>query len=323
MKNKKNILLIPLLTGAIFAATNAQADYTNGKLASGTVPGTTITYAATPNNPPGSWSFIQAPSPDGLGNRFFKNGGIWGATVTFSQLIPANILRFHAMDYQSGKIEIGVEGGTADLDDFELGPIVLRPNTSTAIHFEHNWSSSDGELTLVKTNPRKNSQPQYRHFTNLDGNSADTLDKLSFNSVDITWWDWTGARIFFNTDAIFEIDVKPQSVPSCFKLNGHGTVPVAILGNEILDLNKIDVSTLNFSGLELDVLGNGELNCSIADVSGDFVNDPTGAPDGYDDLVCHFVDDAGWNTDSETEASLTGEFTTGESFEVFGEICLR
>ena len=117
------------------------------------------------------------------------------------------------------------------------------------------------------------------------------------------------------------IDIKPGSYPNCFNLNGHGVIPVAILGSAILDANDIDVTSLQFAGLDVRVKGNGNVQCSIEDVSGDFAS-PEGAPDGLDDLVCQFVDDAGsWSADNGT-ASVIGQLLDGTVFLGSDEICM-
>jgi hypothetical protein len=117
------------------------------------------------------------------------------------------------------------------------------------------------------------------------------------------------------------IDIKPGSYPNCFNVNGHGVIPVAILGSAILDANDIDVTSLQFAGLDVRVKGNGNVQCSIEDVSGDFAS-PEGAPDGLDDLVCQFVDDAGsWSADNGT-ASVIGQLLDGTVFLGTDEICM-
>jgi hypothetical protein len=117
------------------------------------------------------------------------------------------------------------------------------------------------------------------------------------------------------------IDIKPGSYPNCFNLNGHGVIPVAILGSAVLDVTDIDVTSVQFAGLNVRVKGNGYVQCSIEDVSGDFAS-PEGAPDGLDDLVCQFVDDAGsWSADNGT-ASVIGELLDGTVFLGTDEICM-
>jgi hypothetical protein len=99
------------------------------------------------------------------------------------------------------------------------------------------------------------------------------------------------------------IDIQPGDDVGCFNNNGHGLVPVAVLGADDFDVTQIDVWSLLFGGLEVNVKPNGSPHCAYEDVSGD----PTGVPDGYIDLVCHFVDAEGfeWNPDEGT-ADLTG-----------------
>jgi len=97
------------------------------------------------------------------------------------------------------------------------------------------------------------------------------------------------------------IDIKPGSYPNSFNINGNGVIPVAVLGSGTLDVTEIDVSTLGFAGLDVRVKGNGDPQCSIKDTNGD----------GYDDLVCQFVDDPStWIPDDGT-ATLTGQLNDG------------
>ena len=117
------------------------------------------------------------------------------------------------------------------------------------------------------------------------------------------------------------IDIKPGSDPNCFNVNGHGVIPVAILGSAVFEVTNIDTSTLKLAGLDVRIKGNSNPQCSVEDVSGDFTN-PAGAPDGYDDLVCHFVDDpSAWETDNGT-ATLTGELHDGTGIEGTDSICI-
>ena len=40
------------------------------------------------------------------------------------------------------------------------------------------------------------------------------------------------------------IDIKPGSDPNCININGHGVIPVAILGSEDFDVSLVDPDTL-------------------------------------------------------------------------------
>ena len=101
--------------------------------------------------------------------------------------------------------------------------------------------------------------------------------------------------------------------------------PVAILGSDDLDVTQIDPTTLEFGGLTVRVKGNDNVQCSFEDVSGDFSGSLKGAPDGYLDLVCQFVDNAdSWSPDNGT-ATVTGNLLPefgGTRFTGTDTICL-
>jgi hypothetical protein len=116
------------------------------------------------------------------------------------------------------------------------------------------------------------------------------------------------------------IDIQPGSDRNCLNLNGHGVIPVAVLGSAGFDVLEIDPLTLSFAGLGVRVKGNGTPQCSYGDVSGDF-SSPDGFPDGFLDMVCQFVDDPdAWQAEQDT-ASLSGELYDGVAFEGEDEIC--
>ncbi len=108
------------------------------------------------------------------------------------------------------------------------------------------------------------------------------------------------------------IDVKPGSDPSCFNINGHGTVPVAIFGSSSLNVNDIDTITLEFGGMPV-VTKKGKVKCSVEDADGD----------GIDDLTCHFEDgDILFTEESPGTGCVTGDFNNGQPFKFCNDICL-
>ncbi len=112
-----------------------------------------------------------------------------------------------------------------------------------------------------------------------------------------------------------DIDLKPGSFPNSVNLCSGGAVPLAILGSDTFDVTEVDTSTLAFAGSGIKVVGKKDPNilCSFEDVSGDFSVTPEGAPDGYTDLVCHFVtiDISALDGDS-LEATLEGALLSGQ-----------
>lgn len=120
-----------------------------------------------------------------------------------------------------------------------------------------------------------------------------------------------------------DIDVKPGSYPNCVNPNGHGVIPVAILGSAEFDVGQIDPIALQFEGTAVSVKGNGNHQCSINDVSGDFSASLEGAPDGFDDLVCQFVDEFtdDW-VPGDGLARVTGLLYDGTIIEGADSICV-
>jgi hypothetical protein len=115
------------------------------------------------------------------------------------------------------------------------------------------------------------------------------------------------------------IDVKPGSDPNCFNLNGHGVIPVAILGTADFDATQIDIDSaannpLSFNGLSVRVRGKKGPLCTTQDIN----------LDGYTDLVCHFEDTPDeWLEGDEVFATLTGSLLDGTPIEGTDSICIR
>ncbi len=108
------------------------------------------------------------------------------------------------------------------------------------------------------------------------------------------------------------IDIKPGSEPNCFNINGHGVIPVAILGSADLNVSDINVQSLLFDGLELRVRGNKGPFCSIEDSNAD----------AFPDLVCQFEDDPTNWSGGGTTASVTGELNDGTPIQGTDSICI-
>lgn len=111
-----------------------------------------------------------------------------------------------------------------------------------------------------------------------------------------------------------EIDVKPGSDPNCLNINGHGVIPVAILGSANLDVMDIKTDdSLSFNGLEVRVRGKKGPLCSVEDSNGD----------EFLDLVCHFEDNLSeWLEGDEQDAILEGELLDGTLIQGTDSICI-
>lgn len=109
------------------------------------------------------------------------------------------------------------------------------------------------------------------------------------------------------------IDIVPGSDSNFLKVNGHGSIEVAVLGSDEFNVNEIVISSLRFEGLEVLYKGNNSPQCSVENVGGD----------DLDDLLCRFADDGTWQPEDDGSATLTGELEDGTLFEGADEYRLR
>lgn len=113
------------------------------------------------------------------------------------------------------------------------------------------------------------------------------------------------------------IDIKPGSDPNCFNNNGHGVIPVAILGSADFDVSQIDPGTVALEGLAIRAVGkSNKLLAHIEDVNGD----------GIDDLVVQIEDTDGAFVNGNGTAAVTGNLKAefeGIPFEGTDSICIR
>ena len=100
------------------------------------------------------------------------------------------------------------------------------------------------------------------------------------------------------------VDIKPQSCPNPFNVNSNGVLPVAIPGSETVDVNDIDVDSIQLAGVS-------PIRSNYEDVATPLV-DPiececsTEGPDGYIDLTLKF--------EIQAIADALGEAYDGEEF---------
>jgi hypothetical protein len=131
----------------------------------------------------------------------------------------------------------------------------------------------------------------------------------------------TGTTVVFNATAAYDqvrvitkaiLEILIDLGPDCLNINGHGVIPVTILGSASFDVTQIDMATVLFGGLGLRVRGNKGPLCSFDDDNGD----------GILDLVCHFEDDAGAWLPGNGQATLAGKLFNGFDFEGTTDICI-
>jgi len=109
-----------------------------------------------------------------------------------------------------------------------------------------------------------------------------------------------------------DIDIKPGSDPNCFNNDGHGVIPVAILGSATFDATQVDPLTLSLDSQTVKTKGNGDPQTNIEDVNGD----------GFDDLVVKIIDADGTYAVGTGTATLTGQLFDGTPIEGTDSICI-
>jgi len=101
------------------------------------------------------------------------------------------------------------------------------------------------------------------------------------------------------------IDIKPGSDDNVFNNNGHGVIPVAVLGSDVFDVTQIDVGTISLQGLEVKVAGkSNKYLYHYEDVNFD----------GYDDLDCQIEDTDTVFEQGDTIAEVKGNLNNGSNF---------
>jgi hypothetical protein len=135
-----------------------------------------------------------------------------------------------------------------------------------------------------------------------------TFGPLGDGAHNLTIWSLNGDGVGFDyirlEDARLEvtIDIKPGSDPNCFNNDGHGVIPVAILGNATFDATEIDPGTVALEGLAVRAVGKSDkLLAHLEDVNAD----------GFVDLVVQIQDADGTWTAGTSLANITGNLYDG------------
>jgi hypothetical protein len=166
---------------------------------------------------------------------------------------------------------------------------------------------------------------EFRVQEGLTGSAAALTQNLVDSLVDVGLVDVGQAAALVEEviAALFvlvtvDIDIKPGSDPNCFNNNGHGVIPVAILGSDgssgfaPLNASDINANTLSLEGLAVALRGNNTLLSHLEDVNGD----------NLIDLVVQIEDMDAVFVEGSSMAKLTGELMDGTPIEGTDSICI-
>jgi hypothetical protein len=165
--------------------------------------------------------------------------------------------------------------------------------------------------------PVTSTHPIFTEVNNLyynNGNSVSELDPANSNTDILESYYTHGLFGVFDIAEIeVAIDIKPGSDPNCFNNDGHGVIPVAILGGWHFDVADIDPSTILLEGLQVAIRGKSDkMLAHIEDVN----------EDGFADLVVQILDVDGVFSEGTTTATVYGELYNGKPILGSDEICI-
>lgn len=110
-----------------------------------------------------------------------------------------------------------------------------------------------------------------------------------------------------------EIDIKPGSDPNCFNNDGHGVIPVAILGSASFDVRDVDPASVQLEGVAVSARGkSNKLLAHYEDTNGD----------GFEDLIVQIEDADGAFASGSGTATLFGSLFDATPIEGSDEICI-
>ena len=232
-----------------------------------------VVYRVNPLAPAGYESVADVGSY-GLNGLVFDGAGLLLATATWPSAI----------------VEVDVVTGASIVHDYSAE---MRSSEDTAVGSDGTWWTIDSGFVS-----------EFGDDSGLYRLPAPHVDLVELHRG-LPLGDTVDLLIVPPQEIDVAIDLKPGSDTNSINIDGHGLIPVAVLGSDSFDVTEIDTATLSFAGLDVNVKKNGNVQCSFEDTSGDFAA-PAGAPDGYVDLMCKFTDDPDrWSPDDAT-AVLTG-----------------
>jgi hypothetical protein len=174
-----------------------------------------------------------------------------------------------------------------------------------------------GELTTMWSEDGATCDTAFNHDmgTLLDGlTQTVVVTGESWFNPEGSYADWDYITVT-PTVITVDIDIKPGSDPNCINNDGHGSIPVAILGSAEFDVTQIDPASVRLEGLDIKAVGkSNKLLAHIEAVNSD--------EDDFDDLIVQIEDQDGVFIEGSSIATVTGNLFDGSPFQGTDEICI-
>ncbi len=255
---------------------------------------------------------------DSLGNSIvFAGPGTIGSTPTGLEFGPGGAFGsdLYVID-RFGDIFKVDSSGAATL--FNVNPSILNAETlafgnPTTGFGDYLYVAEEGFGNILRISPSGQAEVFASGFSFSTGGVTGLEFSADGKTLFVTADDAPGS-LYAITWTVIDvlIDIKPGSDPNCVNVNGHGVIPVAILGSDTFDVTSIDQSSLLFGGLEVRVRGRKGPLCNVDYSDGD----------AYLDLICHFEDDTNSWVPGDGEATLTGNLLDLTKFQGTDSICV-
>lgn len=257
-------------------ATGPYALWSEGTYALGTDPN--IYHANWVYGPHGDHT---TPADPAVGKMMIINGStspgkiVWAAPTV--NVLPGRVYSFSFWGAKS----IGEAPPTLDLyiNDVKVDTYVAAGAAGQWVQYDYHWTAGAASTATLKL---------VSPTLAASGNDY-CLDDFSLDEY----------------IAPVTVDIKPMSDPNGINNDGHGVIPVAILGSATFDVTTINPATVALDGMAVRFKGKSmTAQASIKDYN----------CDGYDDLIVQIEDIDGTFIAGQTVGTVTGFFYAGGAF---------
>lgn len=151
-------------------------------------------------------------------------------------------------------------------------------------------------------------QPSITHIYGSPGDYEVRLKATDDHGL----YDETSHIVQVRESLPISIDIKPGSDPNCINSDGHGAIPVALLGSPDFDATQVEPLSVSLDGQGVRVVGKGNTQAHLEDINFD----------GFTDMIVQIEDVDGTYEAGDTLAYISGELTNGMPFVGSDTLCV-